>query len=165
MPTNHLHWCFAFDLSVCLIATFSATKAAITTRTAAAAAAAIVKQKPNLRNELKNFVVFARSFVYRLPIFCFFFNANSSIVCARAHFARQSSYSNARDVSENNTIMFFFFGCCFYCWGIFCFCLRRRWLLFFFWAGEKLIRKCKWRAYVKRCVCLRRQNQSRYFEV
>lgn len=120
MPTNHLHWCFAFDLSVCLIATFSATKAAITTRTAAAAAAAIVKQKPNLRNELKNFVVFARSFVYRLPIFCFFFFiANSSIVCARAHFARQSSYSNARDVSENNTIMFFFFGCGFYCWGFF----------------------------------------------
>lgn len=162
MPTNHLHWCFAFDLSVCLIATFSATKAAITTRTAAAAAAAaIVKQKPNLRNELKNFVVFARSFVYRLPIFCFFFNANSSIVCARAHFARQSSYSNARDVSENNTIMFFSSVVA----GDFLLLPLPSLIVVFFWAGEKLIRKCKWRAYVKRCVCLRRQNQSRYFEV
>lgn len=107
---------------------------------------------------------FVRTFVHHLPI-SFFIITNSSIVCA--HFARQSSYSNARREWKQHHNAFLwcvavvvvavaFIAGDFFLVSVACFSLSGR---------KKLIRKCKLRVCETMFVYNRRKSITLFWSV
>lgn len=96
----------------------------------------------------------ARSLI-RLTVCPFFslYIANSSIVCA--HFARQSSYSNARREWKQHCLIFVIVVAWFFCRYLLLLLLVLLLVCFFLArAGEKLIRKCKLSVVCETMWCL-----------